>query len=840
MARQLVFTSAPQGLTPGRTGYGTVARHADLRERLVSALEQMSSFPSDWQPTPVICSFRLLDIGGMRIPVLSRLVDAGHDYTHRSHFLAHHLIFDQSELAGAPTPADIFVRWRGWLTSWDRPPRWFDEKDLVNLTDLPPPATPTLPAQTWNRLTGEAARAALLTDGLQAAHRVLRCSIEQEDDLIHLLRESSALLTPADCWRTEFTTCLQPAESASSYRWAGVRAGSPADAAAVRGGALLDLTQPGSLPPPPITPTARLAREGPLQAKVPASAPRQNILQIKPRPPTTTPGPSAAYAPAPGISKAAPKSPLKQSTAIILGIAAALIVVGIAGFMLWPPDRPVPPPTVSVPPAPPMPVFSPMPTPPAPISAPTPSIAPGPAAPPANLAVTNEQVLLDIERLAGDGKFLDALAHWKTFAANAPDFAQTHIDVLKSRLLPGARKEWVAAIDHLIAQLATGPSGRAELVAQFEALRGFPKAWPVANPDQLTQAVSATAAIFNLLNQLPDAPVFIVDGFTTTGAGTDYQDVTTTVALPELSTILAASAGQFHVSAASASSIIPPPATQWFNFDVQTADFASGDFLILPDASRGEAGGRFFQLLAEGPGKTRLNWRLCQPQSDFFQRFPANAPLGPASREMWLHFTAQPPLTSFYLLLRRPDNSAVVPWKPLALPLTWLEYQGSPALVSLPAWLAGNLPWHALPGQSFRLVPTLLDPTLDGLADTHYSPAATPAASQYEVASLTGPLNDKIRAQQTDLARAQQQLTDMQAAATGPANLRPASATVDQTAQTVKNLQSTIALEQATIQKVSKEDWPRQAAPWMLYDTLASKDSLIFLQFTPHETGSSP
>jgi hypothetical protein len=105
---------------------------------------------------------------------------------------------------------------------------------------------------------------------------------------------------------------------------------------------------------------------------------------------------------------------------------------------------------------------------------------------------------------------------------------------------------------------------------------------------------------------------------------------------------------------------------------------------------------------------------------------------------------------------------------------------------------------------------------------------------------LANELNEKIRIQQTDLARLQQEFTDLQTAITGPVDRRPEQAQIDQVAQTVKNLQSDIAAEQATVQKVSQANWPAQAAPWMLYDALASKDSLIFLQFTPHETGSTP
>ncbi len=38
MPLQLVFTSAPQGLTPGRSGYCTVARHRAVPDRLAQLL----------------------------------------------------------------------------------------------------------------------------------------------------------------------------------------------------------------------------------------------------------------------------------------------------------------------------------------------------------------------------------------------------------------------------------------------------------------------------------------------------------------------------------------------------------------------------------------------------------------------------------------------------------------------------------------------------------------------------------------------------------------------------------------------------------------------------------
>jgi len=803
MARQLVFTSAPQGLTPGRTGYCTVARHRDLRERLVPVLESLSQYPSDWQPSPTIYTFRQLELAGARFPVLTRIVEAGHDYTHRSNFLAHHLILDPEEMTGAPSPAEIFLRWPGWLNRWDGPARWLDETDLVNLAALPSAPNPALPARTWGLLAGDAGRAALLTGGQQSATRLLRVNTGQESEIIYLFRESSALLPTVECWRTEFTTCLQPAETASSFRWTGVRVDSPGDKVPARANTLLDLTQPSSLPAAPATPSTRLAREGPLQASKPSASTRTSSA-----PTLALTNKSGADKARPGNTYSPPKpgkpAAANNSNAILYSVIATACVILVGAVIIFWPRSPtlVLPPVSNVPPVAPMPVFKPEPAPD------TTPVANNPAPTATNVAITNEQVLSDIQQLAKDGKYLDAVSRWQSFARDAADFTQSHIDVLKSQLLPGARKEWLAALDKIVAQLADGSTPRADVVGQLASLHDFPRLWPVTNPDELTQAEAVVQSKINFLGELPDAPVWIVDDLATTSTGTDYQDATISLSIPELDALMKGAVGKFHVSAAPALSVQLPQSAQWFNFDIKAPDFSSGDFLILQDASRGEAGGRYLQLLVEAPGKTRLTWRMFQPQSDIFQRFPANAPLRPASRLLWLHFAGEAPLPSFYLLLRRPDNVVALPWKPLALPISWLNTHGAPALVSLPHWLANNLRWHTLPGQSLHLEPTLQDSAIAELAPPSDKTINTPAAVQYDASTLVILLAEKIRNLQTDLARAQQQWSGLQSAT----DRRAAQPAIDQAAETVKILEHNIQLAQNAAQAISGENWPQTAS----------------------------
>ncbi|GBL24675.1 hypothetical protein EMGBS6_14600 [Opitutia bacterium] len=89
MPLQLIFTSASQGLTPGRSGYCTVARHRAIPERLAQLLESVGT-PHEC-PQGETFTFRLLEAGDKNWCVLSRFVARGLDYTQRDNRLAHHL-----------------------------------------------------------------------------------------------------------------------------------------------------------------------------------------------------------------------------------------------------------------------------------------------------------------------------------------------------------------------------------------------------------------------------------------------------------------------------------------------------------------------------------------------------------------------------------------------------------------------------------------------------------------------------------------------------------------------------------------------------------------------------
>ena len=75
MAYQLIYTSVPRGLVPGRSGYTIAARHRQIRDRLVSEIERISRYAySKDGSSPVIYAHRIFDISGVIKHTISALV----------------------------------------------------------------------------------------------------------------------------------------------------------------------------------------------------------------------------------------------------------------------------------------------------------------------------------------------------------------------------------------------------------------------------------------------------------------------------------------------------------------------------------------------------------------------------------------------------------------------------------------------------------------------------------------------------------------------------------------------------------------------------------------------
>ena len=309
MPLQLVFTSAPQGLTPGRSGYCTVARHRAVPDRLAQLLESVGT-PHELTEGETF-TFRTLEAGDRHWFVLSRFVARGLDYTQRDNRLAHHLIFTAEEAALLAPPAALAARWKGWLAEWNGAPAWLEGETRPLALE---PATPLTPAATWRETTGTGAKAAWMVDATGATTVGLR-NPPANATLLKLFAESSALIGKA-AWHATFTTDARITGEAD-FVWA-AHAERPAT---------IDFVDARSLP----APTGELARQAAAGLTSPKTAP-------------------IAATRRPGAAPAAPQG--GSATPWIVGGVLLVVAAGLAILFTNRTEAPAPAPAPVVAPGP--------------------------------------------------------------------------------------------------------------------------------------------------------------------------------------------------------------------------------------------------------------------------------------------------------------------------------------------------------------------------------------------------------------------------------------------------------------------------------------------------------
>jgi len=224
MPQQLIYTSAPQGVDVGRSGYCTVARSSTMGESLVQRLEQFSYYERlsehGGEAERTVFIFRNIDIRGKAYHVLSRIKDAPADYTGRTNFIAQHLVFTPDEVAKMPTPAVILRRWSGWKDHWEQEPRLFESESWAELDELQ--KRTFLPAKLWYRETGDYGRAAGLIGLNSGAFAAQDFSPATILDLLSEALELLQLEGPnwrALAWQRTFSVGCQPQDNSADFRW---------------------------------------------------------------------------------------------------------------------------------------------------------------------------------------------------------------------------------------------------------------------------------------------------------------------------------------------------------------------------------------------------------------------------------------------------------------------------------------------------------------------------------------------------------------------------------------------------------------------------------------------
>ena len=123
MPRELIFTSVPNGVDPGTSGYCTVAKHKGIDRILTKTLEDLSFYEMMEFRPKTSCTLLQNSKAQYRNFLLTlSICYSGSDHTGRTNYLAHHLIFEYSEIYSLNvTPAEILLFGSGWLDVWPRP-----------------------------------------------------------------------------------------------------------------------------------------------------------------------------------------------------------------------------------------------------------------------------------------------------------------------------------------------------------------------------------------------------------------------------------------------------------------------------------------------------------------------------------------------------------------------------------------------------------------------------------------------------------------------------------------------------------------------------------------------
>ena len=205
LIEELIFTSSERGLQIGKSGFCTVASTPDMASNLTRMLESLSGYRHLFTPgspeaakNPVVYSLLQVKVGGEQKYVMSRVADAGIDYSGRSNKLAHHVSLPEKfEKAGSPTR--MLLDKQFFCNHWEGDPKQLQPRPLLNKASAPSPC------KFWEKVTGDAGWAGELIQACQAG-KIIYLIIQPSTPAAALLHEALSLLPRQKQWQTTFSS----------------------------------------------------------------------------------------------------------------------------------------------------------------------------------------------------------------------------------------------------------------------------------------------------------------------------------------------------------------------------------------------------------------------------------------------------------------------------------------------------------------------------------------------------------------------------------------------------------------------------------------------------------
>ena len=207
MIQEIIYTSAEKGLKQGSRGFCTVVATVGIPINLAERLESMSGYRQIFPVgdpraalNPVSFSHITTRIAGQSLHVVSRVADAGQDYSGRSNKLAHHLaLTDRDCIPAGPArlltqPGIIVERWNGEVRNV--PPRQLPQVD----------APDTIQLVAWHAVTGDHGWAGSIAEQLLNSPSPINVLFPMGTNTLLLTQEVLDLLPPGQRWAITFST----------------------------------------------------------------------------------------------------------------------------------------------------------------------------------------------------------------------------------------------------------------------------------------------------------------------------------------------------------------------------------------------------------------------------------------------------------------------------------------------------------------------------------------------------------------------------------------------------------------------------------------------------------
>ncbi|QGQ25818.1 hypothetical protein F1728_25480 [Gimesia benthica] len=334
MSQEIVYTSAPKGLKPGSRGFCTVIATQGMARNLAERLESLSGYrhafavhDENAHLNPVNYSHLKITVGGQEYSVLSRICDAGQDYTGRTNKLAHHVALTRSERSPAG-PAHQLQQPGFCVEEWDSQTR-YTEMNCHHLSSDHPPLTQ---CTSWSRWCDAGWAGVLAQSALEGKNQTqtIIFPVEAGSNTLALVAEALQLLPEKKRWEVTFSTYFTKLPAGVDCQWRFVLDDTPEAEVARRNPRmpLIDLCADlGTVPEGPLVEAARTGHL-PLQQTTEAV---KNTTEIDPSPTPASPVAATSSKRPPPLAQHFQKTKSNRGRSLLIGTGVVLFLLLIVG-----------------------------------------------------------------------------------------------------------------------------------------------------------------------------------------------------------------------------------------------------------------------------------------------------------------------------------------------------------------------------------------------------------------------------------------------------------------------------------------------------------------------------